>query len=107
MPPVKIGRVGKVTITNRKGHQTPTTVELMSESDFDELQKRIDTWARIDEISAILGEPSDAPKSRMYTFYQVKKNRLGWKRAEPKGKIALNPKYIDRIVFSDIEDVSN
>lgn len=126
-PPAKIGRVGKVTITNRKGHRGPTTVELMSEYDFGRLETLIKAYVDLDSVqdqldnhpnrqvriqmSALLGLPAPAPceraQSKKASFTRYKLKGLLNKSAVPNGSVDLEPKLIERATFTDVVAVAN
>lgn len=127
-PPDKIGKLGTVNITYRRGHRGPTVVVGMPEYDFGRLQNLVTSYEEHDkavdqlndhpnrrtrnQMLGMLGLPLQGPHLHMevkeYEFPSYDTvGVLGVRRAINKRIVRLTPKYIEEVVFTSPVKVTN
>jgi len=127
-PPKKIGKIGTVVITYRKGHRGPTSVVGMPEYDFDCLRNMVVAYElhdlTVDQINGhpnevvrrsvreTLGIPQPPPvrhlEAKEFEFPAYRCVGVGkLRRAVGKRMIKLTPRNIKDVAFTEVVGVTN
>lgn len=125
--PEKIGKIGMVRITYRKGHSGPTTVAGMPEWDFGRLQNLVTAYegheqARKEleglpyeqvrkEARKALGITQPSPRgalpSKTFEFPSYTLRGMFKRTAVSPRTVTLEPKHIQRVEFTNVVTVIN